>query len=58
VCERVVVATREVEMEEPDPVAVAALPKVTRTVTVEDVEWKCAPLLTSADQSDGEVAAR
>jgi hypothetical protein len=45
VCERVVVATREVEVTEPDPVAVAALPKMTRLVTVEDVEWVCSPLL-------------
>ena len=45
VCERVVVGTREVEVEEPDPEAVAALPKVKRTETVEDVEWRCEPLL-------------
>lgn len=45
VCERVVVATREVEVSEPDAAAVAALPKVTRTVKVEDVRWKCTPLL-------------
>ena len=48
VCERVVVATREVEVEEADPVAVASLPKVKRTVKIEDVEWKCAPLLEQA----------
>lgn len=45
VCERVVVATREEIVEEPDPEAVAALPKVTRTVKVEDVRWECTPLL-------------
>lgn len=48
VCERVVVASREVEVTEPDPEAVAALPQVTRLVTVEDVEWKCSPLLAEA----------
>jgi hypothetical protein len=48
VCTRVVTATREVEVEEPDPEAVAALPKVKRTETVEDVEWRCEPLLARA----------
>ena len=47
VCERVVVATREVEVEEADPAAVAALPKVKRTVKVEDVRWECSPILAS-----------
>lgn len=45
VCERVVVGTREVEVEEPDPAALAAVPKVKRTKVVEDVEWRCTPLL-------------
>jgi hypothetical protein len=45
VCERVVVGRREVEVEEPDPAAVAALPKRKRTEVVEDVEWRCGPLL-------------
>jgi hypothetical protein len=52
VCERVVVATREVEIEEPDPEAYAALPKVTKTVTIEDVEWVCGPLLAPADDAE------
>lgn len=52
VCERVVLATREVEVEEPDPLAVAALPKVKRTVKVEDVEWRCTPLLAPGEQDD------
>ncbi|MFD9949996.1 hypothetical protein ACFWYW_28440 [Nonomuraea sp. NPDC059023] len=50
-CERIVVGTREVEIEEPDPEAVAALPKVKRVEVVEDVEWKCRPVLA------GEVAS-
>lgn len=50
VCERVVTGTREVEVEEADPAAVAALPKVKRTVQIEDVEWRCTPLLASADE--------
>lgn len=40
VCE-MVVTDRVEEVEEPDPDAVAALPKVRRTVTVQDREWKC-----------------
>lgn len=54
VCERVVVGTREVEVEEADPAAVAALPKVKRTVTVEDVEWRCTPLLAADETPDDE----
>lgn len=45
VCVRRVVGTREVTEEVPDPDAVAALPTVTVTKTVEDVEWDCSPLL-------------
>jgi excisionase family DNA binding protein len=37
VCERVVTGTREVTVSEPDPEAVAVLPLITRTETVEDV---------------------
>jgi hypothetical protein len=56
VCERVVVATREVEVAEPDPEAVAALPTVTRTVVVEDVAWRCTPLLSVAEQNEAVTA--
>lgn len=45
VCERVVTATREETVEVPDPEALAAVPKVSVTRTVEDVEWVCSPLL-------------
>lgn len=45
VCTRRVVATREVEVTKPDPDAVAAVPTITVTETVEDVEWDCLPLL-------------
>ncbi len=48
VCERVVIGTREVTEEVPDPEALAAVPKVTLTKTVEDVEWVCSPLLAGA----------
>jgi hypothetical protein len=44
VCARVVIGTREVTEEVPDPEA----PKVTVTRTEEIVEWKCAPLLADA----------
>lgn len=45
VCERVVVGTKEIETEEADPVAVAAIPKVKVKKQVEVVEWKCPDLL-------------
>lgn len=45
VCERIVTGTRQVTVTEPDPEAVAALPQITRTTTVEDVEWVCGSLL-------------
>lgn len=49
VCERVVTGTREVTREVPDPVALAAVPTTVVTETVEDVEWRCAPLLSRDD---------
>lgn len=51
VCERVVIGTREVTEEVPDPEAVAALPKVAVTTTVEDVEWRCMPLLSGEPEA-------
>lgn len=48
VCEKVVVGTTEVTEEVPDPVALAAVPKVTVTKTVEQVEWRCGSLLAPA----------
>lgn len=45
VCERIVTGTREVTTDEPDPAALAAVPTVTVTRTVEDVQWVCAPIL-------------
>jgi hypothetical protein len=50
VCERVVLGTREVTEEVPDPEALAAVPKVTVTKTVEDVDWVCRPLLAADEQ--------
>lgn len=47
VCERVVVGVEEITVEEPDPDAVAALPKIPHTKTVERVEWICSPLLAT-----------
>jgi hypothetical protein len=44
VCRKVVTGTREVTEEVPDPDA----PKITRTRTVEDVEWDCGPVLGKA----------
>lgn len=48
VCDRVVTGTREVTTEVPDPEALAAVPKVTVTEVVEDVEWVCGSLLAKA----------
>lgn len=50
VCMRRVVGTREVTEEVPDPDALAAVPTVTVTKTVEDVEWDCGPILASREQ--------
>lgn len=47
VCERVVVGTREVTEEVPDPKALEAIPTTTVTRTEEIVEWRCTPLLDS-----------
>jgi len=51
VCERVVTGTREIVEEVPDPDALAAVPKVTVTKVVEDIEWVCQPLLKPASTS-------
>lgn len=51
VCERVVTGTREVVKAVPDPVLLAAVPLVEVTETVEDVEWKCKPLLAATEES-------
>lgn len=48
VCTKRVIGVREVTEEVPDPDALAAVPKVTVTRTVEDVEWDCLPLLAEA----------
>ncbi len=45
VCERVVVGTKDVEVDEVDPVALAALPKTKVKRQVEVVEWRCPELL-------------
>ena len=44
VCQRVVTGTTTIE--EPDPDALAAVPKVTREV--ETYEWRCEPILAAA----------
>jgi hypothetical protein len=55
VCERVVTGTREVTETVPDPEALAAVPTVEVTKTVEDVEWVCRPLL--GDREPAEAGA-
>jgi hypothetical protein len=47
VCERIVKGTREITLTAPDPEAIAALPQIERTETVEDIEWICPPSLLS-----------
>jgi len=51
VCRRVVKGVREVTKEVADPEALAAVPTVTVTETVEDVEWVCEPLLAPVEAS-------
>ena len=46
VCERVVTGTREVTETVKDPDALAAVPEIKVTRTVEEAEWVCRPLLT------------
>ena len=50
VCTRRVIGTREVTREVPDPAALAAVPTVTVTETVEEVEWDCGPILATRDE--------
>lgn len=58
VCERIVVGTREIEVEEPDPELLAKVPTVKRTKKVEDVRWECTPLLAPAADDAEAVAPR
>jgi hypothetical protein len=48
VCERHVTGTKEVTEEVADPEALAAVPKVTVTRTVDVVEWRCDGFLKPA----------
>lgn len=52
VCTRRVVAVREVVEEIPDPDALASVPTVTVTKTVEDVEWDCHPILANSEPAN------
>lgn len=56
VCERIVTGTHEVTKEVPDPDVLATVPLVEVTETIEDVEWRCMPLLSELD-GVAEVAA-
>jgi hypothetical protein len=58
VCRRVVKGTREVTKKVKDPEALAAVPEIEVTETVEDFEWVCEPLLPAAlADGDSGVAA-
>lgn len=50
VCELVVVGSREVTEEVPDPEALAAVPTVTVTRTEDVTEWRCTPLLSEVSK--------
>jgi hypothetical protein len=52
-CERIVTGTREIEIEEPDPEALARVPKIKRKQVVEDVKWECRPVLAAAQSQAG-----
>jgi hypothetical protein len=52
-CERVITGTRTIVVEEPDPDALALVPKIKRTEVVEDVEWQCHPILAAEQPSAG-----
>lgn len=52
VCERVVVGTETVTEEVPDPDYIAAAPTITQTREVEQVEWRCAPVLAPVEAGD------
>ena len=43
-CERIVVGTHEETKQVPDPELLAAVPTLTVTEVVEDVQWRCRPL--------------
>ena len=45
VCERIVTGTHEETKTVKDPEALAAVPEVRVTETVEDIEWRCGSLL-------------
>lgn len=47
VCERVVTGTREVKKTIPDPMV--TVPVIEVVETVEDVEWRCGPLLAAVE---------
>jgi riboflavin synthase len=47
VCERIVVGAHEETVEEQDPEALAKVPTRKVTKVVEDVEWRCMPLLAA-----------
>lgn len=51
VCERIVTGTHEVTKEVPDPDLLATVPLVSVTETVEDVEWRCMPILAGLDDA-------
>jgi hypothetical protein len=51
VCERIVTGTETVTRTVPDPDALAAVPTVEVTETVEHVEWRCLPILAGERQA-------
>ncbi len=56
VCERVVIGKKTTIVEAPDPIAVDALPKTTRRVEEDVVEWRCPPSLLAGELADDDLA--
>lgn len=52
VCERVVTGVETITRTVKDPHALAAVPEVEVTETVETVEWVCKPLLATREEND------
>ena len=57
VCERIVTGTREVTETVKDPDALAKVPEIEVTKTVDEVEWRCHPVLAPAAQPESQDAA-
>jgi hypothetical protein len=53
VCERVVVGTETITKQVPDPTVTVPLVEVTETI--EQVEWRCSPVLSASTPADSDI---